>query len=1251
MTARALCLLALLPLALSGVEGLGAATPPPRPIAIKGATIVVAPGQAIEKGVVVLRDGLIEAVGADVAVPPDAEVIDGAGLHVYAGFVDARTTLGLGDTKVAPDARKREEGEKPDVVQEAPPRMEQANRKGLRPDLRAAALLHVAEADLKKHHAGGFALALSAPAEEFLGGLGALHALSGAPPRNALLRAWTGPHGGFKSYGEGYPVTTMGAIAHLRQVLSDAVHYGKPALPGAPRPPLDAGLDALQPLLRREIALFFEAETEREILRAVALAREFNLKLVITGGAEAGGAADVLKAADIPVILTLQLPKDPPKVKDPDPEPAKLKLERERLRDARIRAAQTLHEAGVPFCFSTQGLEPKEALAALRKRVELGLKPDAALAGLTINPSQLFDVAGSQGTVEKGKAASLTLLSAPLGDAKAAVKHVIVDGVRFDVDGKAPEEKKKDDEKDKEKKEPPAADYEVEIEAERVPKSRGGDLFVRNATLLGAPVARGSILIRGGKIREIGELAAPEGVAIVEGAGLFVMPGVVDCHSHIACEGGLNEGSQTVTPEVRVADVLNPKDVDLWRNLAGGVTTANVLHGSANAIGGQNAVIKLKYGSRDLLFPGAPRGVKFALGENPKQSNFSGNKGKRFPNTRMGVEASIRRAFAEAEEYRKLKNPRPDLRLQTLCDILDGKLLVHCHCYRADEILMILEVAREHRLKLATLQHVLEGYRVMPEIATLGAGASTFSDWWAYKIEAHEAIPHNAAMMVRAKILTSINSDYPDLARHLPLEASKAMKYGGLSEAEALALVTINPAKQLGIGDRVGSIEVGKDGDLAIFNGHPFSAYSRCVATVVDGDLWYDARGATSQATPEFRPSERRRRPPGPLTDSETISIVNAMIHLVPGQPFQGNLVMSKGKIQSIDIPGLPVPTGPGTSIIDGTGLHVYPGLISALSSVGLTEIGSVAGTRDEAEIGGVQPDLKALTAVNPHSELIPVARSTGVTSVLAAPQGSLIHGQSALIRLDGRVPRDMAVKEVWALHVSYPALAGTDEKKDEDAKKLKAFREPFEDAKRYAGAPRDLGLEAMVPYMKAERPVVFHANDERRIRASLKFAEEFGLKAVLAGGAEAWKVAALLAEKKIPVILAGAMGTPAERHDPVDAAYANAARLHKAGVTFAIAAALEEWHGNTRNLPYNAAWASAYGLPREEALKAVTIYPARILGVDARLGSLEPGKDADLLVTTGDPLETLTDIVHMFIQGRPIAPETKHTRLYDRFR
>jgi hypothetical protein len=324
--------------------------------------------------------------------------------------------------------------------------------------------------------------------------------------------------------------------------------------------------------------------------------------------------------------------------------------------------------------------------------------------------------------------------------------------------------------------------------------------------------------------------------------------------------------------------------------------------------------------------------------------------------------------------------------------------------------------------------------------------------------------------------------------------------------------------------------------------------------------------------------------------------------------------------------------------------------MIDAWTSLGLTEIGSVAGTRDEAEIGGVQPDLKALTAVNPHGEILPVTRANGITSALTVPQGGVVSGQSAVIRLDGWTPREMALKDVYALHVDYPALDGTDEKKADDEKKMKALREPFEAARRYSGAPRDLSMEAMRPYLKGERPVVFFAHRAREIRGALKFAEEFGLKPVIAGGLEAWKETKLLADKKVPVIIAGVMALPDAAHDPYDAPFANAARLSKAGVRFAISSA-EAFQGNARNTPYHAAWASAYGLDREEALKAVTLYPAEILGLADRIGSLAVGKDADLIVTTGDPLEVVTDVVYAFIAGRAVSLESKHTRLYDKFK
>jgi imidazolonepropionase-like amidohydrolase len=390
-------------------------------------------------------------------------------------------------------------------------------------------------------------------------------------------------------------------------------------------------------------------------------------------------------------------------------------------------------------------------------------------------------------------------------------------------------------------------------------------ILIQNATILTVShgsIEHGSILIRDGKIAEVAQsIAQPKGAQVIDAAGQFVMPGIIDCHSHIAVDGSVNEGSVSVSSMVNIADVLNPDDIDIYRDLAGGVTTANVLHGSANSIGGQTVVIKLRWGApaARLPFEGAVPGIKFALGENPKRSNGSRGGEKRYPATRMGVEETIRAAFTEARDYkikrdeynRKISSteknadkniipPRRDLRLEPLVEVLEGKRYVHSHCYREDEILMLLRVAKEFGFKVRTFQHVLEGYKVADEIAASGAGASTFSDWWSYKVEAYDAIPYNAALMTRRGVVVSINSDDAEEATHLNQEAAKSIKYGGLTHDEALKLVTINPAMQLGIDKRVGSIDVGKDADLVIYNHDPLSAYAVVQKTIIDGRVYFD---------------------------------------------------------------------------------------------------------------------------------------------------------------------------------------------------------------------------------------------------------------------------------------------------------------------------------------------------------------------------------------------------------------------------
>ena len=399
------------------------------------------------------------------------------------------------------------------------------------------------------------------------------------------------------------------------------------------------------------------------------------------------------------------------------------------------------------------------------------------------------------------------------------------------------------------------------LAAAATPPDSPAVIVIRNATILTVShgtIEHGSILIRDGKIAEVGpSISAPKDAQVIDAAGQFVMPGIIDCHSHIAAES-INEGSVSVSSMVNMAEILNPDDIDIYRDLAGGVTAANILHGSANSIGGQTLVIKLRWGqpAAKLPFEGALPGIKFALGENPKRSNFSiPGQPRRYPATRMGVEETIRGAFSEARDYKKTwdeynkrfaageKNlipPRRDLRLEPLVEVLEGKRYVHSHCYREDEILMLLRVAKEFGFKVRTFQHVLEGYKVADELAAAGVGASTFSDWWAYKVEAYDAIPYNAALMTRRGVVVSINSDDAEEATHLNQEAAKSMKFGGLSHDEALKMVTLNPAMQLGIDKRVGTIDVGKDADLAIYNRDPLSAYAVVQKTLVDGRVFFD---------------------------------------------------------------------------------------------------------------------------------------------------------------------------------------------------------------------------------------------------------------------------------------------------------------------------------------------------------------------------------------------------------------------------
>jgi len=827
-----------------------------------------------------------------------------------------------------------------------------------------------------------------------------------------------------------------------------------------------------------------------------------------------------------------------------------------------------------------------------------------------------------------------------------------------------------------------AQEHPFETDAMRVPSFQTGgnalisDVMVHSAV---APAFLADVLVLDGAIVAIGdELGAPEGVLAIDGTGKHLAPGVVDPHSHMAIERGINEGSLTITADCDITDVINPDDVGIYRALAGGVTTIQCLHGSANTIGGRSEVLKLRWhadSADELRFDGAPQGIKFALGENVKRSRGS-NPQTRFPASRMGVEAVFHRAFERAREYQAEWRtygdaqargedpapPRRDLRLEVLADILEGDVTVHSHCYRADEILMLLRTAEHFGFQIGTLQHVLEGYKVAAEIAAHGAGPSTFSDWWMYKLEAYDAIPQNAALLDEAGAVTTINSDSGELVRHLYHEAAKSVHYADMDPVAALRLCTLNGAIQLGVDERTGSIELGKDADLVLLDADPFSCYSKVLWTMVDGEIQFtridsfgfDAEPLEARALAESGPVEAA----APTAVGELTFYVGATLHPVTADEIEdGVIVVGAGRIVAIGGPETPIPDD--ANVVDLAGLHVYPGMIALNTPIGLTEVGSVRGPNDSRDIGGNQPDLRVTAAIHPESAIIGVTRVDGITRSQTAPQGGgPLMGQSAVIQLEGMTWEELLTVDRDMLHIAFPRISNSSDD-EEEPESLAVVRELLEDAIDYARrvdeAQRagtrppsfDRRLHELAPYAKGERSVALHVSNAQSILFAIRFAQETGLDAVLYGCGEGWKIADAIADSGLPVVVGPVLSVSRNQYDPYDAAYANAAVLYRAGVDVAIMSDAGE---NTRNLPFHAAFAAAYGLPREEALRAVTYRAADILGLEDELGSLAPGKIADLVVTDGDLLEVTTHVLGVIINGEPASMENRQTRLYERY-
>ncbi|MEE9406603.1 MAG: amidohydrolase family protein [Polaribacter sp.] len=374
-------------------------------------------------------------------------------------------------------------------------------------------------------------------------------------------------------------------------------------------------------------------------------------------------------------------------------------------------------------------------------------------------------------------------------------------------------------------------------------------ILIKNATVWTSEengiLKNTDVLLKDGKISQIGKNLKARGAKVIDGTGKTLTAGIVDEHSHIATSA-VNEAGHNSTAEVTIEDVINPNDMNIYRNLAGGVTSIQILHGSANPIGGRSAIIKLKWGENaaGMLYKNSPKYIKFALGENVKQSNWGANNNIRFPQTRMGTEQVYIDYFQRAKEYNALKKSgkpfRKDMELETLAEILNKERFISCHSYVQSEINMLMKVAEKFDFNINTFTHILEGYKVADKMKEHGVGASTFSDWWAYKYEVLDAIPYNAAIMANQGITVAINSDDREMSRRLNQEAAKTIKYGGMSELEAWKMVTINPAKLLHLDSRTGSIKEGKDADVVLWNTNPLSIYAKAEKTIIDGTIYFD---------------------------------------------------------------------------------------------------------------------------------------------------------------------------------------------------------------------------------------------------------------------------------------------------------------------------------------------------------------------------------------------------------------------------
>ena len=855
--------------------------------AFVGGDIQVSPDLRIKNGILLVRDGKVESVAKNLKIPSFYREWNCSGRTIYPGFIDPYLLTGKENPSLLSLGHQQTLLAQSDLKffglpESSDPKNESKfGISGVHPEKWLLDSFELKEKKWNEFRKFGFTSAHLAPSKGIFRGTGPCILLGDKFEQKEILRDKVAQVIAFDPVGRQsspsiYPNSLMGVLSVIRQTFLETIHAREMFAFEKTNPSVKPFYthDGIHSLLQNlapdnSSSTWFETGSMSMNAKAIKIAEEFGLQditIILSGDEWRRPDLSISNRHDY--ILPINFPSIPNLPQEDDWE--QISLDQLRAWNNAPKLAGIAAEKSRSLSFTTSGCDISEFHKNLLKCIANGLSERDALASLTINPANLCGISDFTGTLEKGKMANFFIMEgSSYFVASPQVHSTWIEGFpdRFIFSPQLIDEKKTNEL-------PEQIDYnnKFTLKIGGFIKNPQTALF-KNFHLWTCEkegiLQNHDILVKNGRIEAIGKnlsINPEEKTEIIDGKGKHLTPGIIDCHSHAMILGGVNESTLPSTAMVRIADVINSESINIERQLAGGVTTCNLLHGSANPIGGQNAVIKLRLGGspKELLFNEAPAGIKFALGENVKQSNWGDKYTTRFPQSRMGVKTFFANRFNAALAYqeKKIKNNRENkpilknLELEAILEIIKGKRLIHCHSYRQDEILIFLRTMESFGVRVASLQHVLEGYKVADEIAKHGAGASTFSDWWAYKFEVYDAIPYAGAMMHERGCVVSFNSDSPDHARRLNLEAAKAVKYGRLSEEEALKFVTLNPAIQLGIDSKVGSIKVGKDADFAIWTTNPLDYRSICDQTWIDGKLYHDLKYARKRD--KERQSERQ---------------------------------------------------------------------------------------------------------------------------------------------------------------------------------------------------------------------------------------------------------------------------------------------------------------------------------------------------------------------------------------------------------